>query len=129
MQVALLPSMRAMPAEASARLHQIYGPSIDRFMPVANLLACLCGIVVFADDPDLSQLSPTLTLAGVLAMAATAGISVGLNMPIDRRLYGTPAGSVPDYPAHLRQWARYQTARCLFALVSLACFDVAAVVA
>jgi hypothetical protein len=129
-QAALVPSLRGLPADASVRLHQIYGPHIDRVLPASNMLSSVLGIIVFAKDPHPSELAPALTLGGIAAMVTVVIISTFGNIPINKEIESWPAGvAAPEHSALVRRWGRLGIARSTFALASLACYIAAAMTA
>ena len=123
-QVGILYSMRRMPDSAAVWLHQLAGPSIDRFMPASAIIATGTAIALLVKDAA----KPGLIWIGIGGYLAVILISTFLNMPINLKLYRRDKGDPPpDYHALRDRWAIFQASRLTASLIGFACFAVAAV--
>lgn len=124
---AVLPVIERLPPDVGVTVHRLSHGFVHRFIPPSIALAALCGLGLFAADPDLGRATPAAALAGGLAAVAVIVVSQLGGVPLARRIHGYPPEAVPaEFPQVLRRWGNFDLVRTAFAVAALACFAVAA---
>jgi hypothetical protein len=128
--IAFVPTRAALGPARGVELHQLATPLIDRLLPPAAALAGVAGIALALAGPhDSAALIPrAIGLAGI---AVVAVLSLGLNMPANRRIATwRPDGVSRDqFEAAFGDWNRVHVARTLAGVTAFAAFAASALAA
>lgn len=126
---AVLPTWRALSAEAALRSKQGFDPRMDRITPPLTFAALVLAVVLLVAGDDPSSTEAALTAVGVAGMAGVAIVSGAYNMRINRRMAGWSPESVEEQTVRdqLDAWARGHAVRTLSALIGFAALTAALV--
>ena len=126
--LAIVPTRERLPGGGAVTFHQASTERIDRYLPPTVAVSIVAAIAVVLVDRSLPPVAVASLLAGAVAMAVAAGISLGINMPMNRAIGGWSAEAPPaEAGATWSRWDRFHAMRTLSGVVALACFIGAAV--
>jgi hypothetical protein len=126
-QLGLVPTVAALPAAASIRLHVAFDHYVERSMPALTIATLIVGIVDAAVH-SMTAAATALSIAALLATAIVAAISQLVNVPMNATMRNWEPGTAPPEYASLRvRWDRAHLARTLAGEVAFVCFAVALV--
>lgn len=84
--LALIPTIRSLPATTAWAFHRTFDPQVDRYMPAAVAIGLIGGVAVLLTKPGLTTAEGLLIGVAILGMATVAITSLTFNMQINRRL-------------------------------------------
>jgi len=126
--IAILPARRQLPTASAVVLHQVTTRNIDRLMPLSTVLSGVTAVLLIGALSGGSGGARTSLVVGAAATAAIVLLSVGLNMPVNRRVARwSPEAPPADHEAVLTRWNGVHRARSVLAVVALAAYVIAAI--
>lgn len=128
--VGVVPVIRRLAPGNALAVKQIFDPLIDRVNPPAAVLSTLAAIAILLFADDLSSASTMFTVVGLLGSIGVGATSLGVNMPINRRMSGWSAESPPaEFGAVMGRWIRVHTLRMTSGVIAFGAYVVATLAA
>lgn len=84
--LALIPTVRRLPATTAWAFHRTFDPQVDRYMPASVAVGLVSGLAFLLTKPQLTASEGVLIGLACLGMATAAITSMAFNMQINRRL-------------------------------------------
>lgn len=124
--LALIGTVASLSPADGLRFHQRFDPRVDRYNPATVAVSFLTALALLFVGAGLRTTPGIATLLGLLADLGVGAISVGFNIPINRKISGWPLDPVPAEFTDLRQrWNSFHAVRTAFGLIAFTCFIVA----
>lgn len=123
--IGLHPALRALPLRAEIESEQALTGHLGKVMPpymIATLAAAIAAAADRSGEPGFG-----LAATGAGATAAMLAITLGGNVPLNRRTTSYPVdGDAEGWSAIRRRWERLHLARVLLDLTAFGCLAAAA---
>ncbi len=121
------PALDTLPRGARYEAERAVVGRYGRVMPVLMPLTILSAVPLLVAIRDRRSPAFRATLTGVVAYGAMVAVTVGGELPINRRILDPAAPAAPDdFEERRRRWDRNHTARVACDLIGFACFCVGA---
>lgn len=121
------PALDTLPLGAQYHAERAVVGRYGRVMPVLMSLTMLSAVPILVALRDRRSLAFRSTLAGLASYGAMVAITIGGELPINRRILDASPHAPPhDFRELRRRWDRNHTARVAFDLAGFACFCVGA---
>ncbi len=124
----VIPGMRRMKAAESLQVHRaMLSDLLDRYLPLANTIACIAAILILILYRNLTTVTIISYITGLVASLLVTVPGILFKIPTNRKFARLDAGMVPeDYPELRQRWDTIHILQTLSAAIALACFIIAA---
>ncbi len=121
------PLLTRLPDASALNAKQLIDPLIDRISPPAIVVSMVTAFLILATAESLTATARIATVIGVLGSAGAAATSLGVNLPIHRKMGAWPVDAPPaEFRPTLRRWTMFHDVRTAFGVVAFASYLIAA---
>jgi hypothetical protein len=125
----ILPIREQMVAPSFVQFHQLSSPLIDRWVPTGVGLSFVLALVT-AISGDVGSVTTVALVCGAVLSVAVFGLSLALNVPINKTVNGWSLQSVPaEWTRLFDRWRNAHVVRTTCEVVAFCAFTLAAVAA
>jgi uncharacterized membrane protein len=125
---AVMPAMLSLPDGMALRFKQKFDLLIDRVNPPVVMIGLVTGILILIVTDGLTTTAKVFMVIGIVGTAGVAAISLGINMPINRRMAAWPLDEPPaEFRSLIGRWQKSHAIRTLSGLTGFVGFLVAAI--
>jgi uncharacterized membrane protein len=127
--VALVPTVRVLPARVGHAFHLEFDHRVDRFNPLLIGLAIATAVASMVVDRS-NDAATALTAAGVVGSISIALVSLLFCMPINREVgrWSNDAVDEAEWRRLRARWNRFHLIRTMASLLALGCYVAAVTV-
>jgi uncharacterized membrane protein len=124
---ALRPVIRELPPAEGLDLHQRTSQRVEKYMPLAGLVAGLTAIAILALDRDIDAVWWT-TAGGLLLTVLNITVAFTFDLPVTKQLNAMSRTSLDEaeYNRVSDRWDFFHVVRAFFGYGALALFTIAA---
>jgi hypothetical protein len=123
----MIPALHTFDTETDFRVHKIFNPLPDYYMPQSLFLSDFCAIAILAIDTGLNEASRTLLWVAIALSVPVILISLRLNRRINLLVRRWTSETLPPgYPQLREDWDIAHILRTIVCVMIAACFILAA---